>query len=580
MRRHARLGLFAVAAVLLACGDDLGPRVPAAIAVTPAAPAVALEGTLQLEAAVVDASGREIGGHAVAFASSDTTVLTVSGDGLLTSTGGVGTSLITVESEDLTVTVEAEVVFPPSSLIVRPRSLVLDTEEQGALRFTVTEQNGKPLPAAEVSFRSSDPEILRLELAEFDNTLLFITALAEGSATLTVTSGEMSVEVPVTVGRIPGFVQVTPHDLALLPGSSQQVTAELFDRTGDPLDAPGPFTWASSNEGVVSVSPAGMVTSVGPEGAAVVTATVDTFTDTLRVFVGTVPAGELLAHVEFWQASGVTLMEDGRYFVGGDATLAGGTLPDFSLPVQIPVSTGQVTDIVVNSDGTRAYLMLGGWASGVVVMDLTTNTQIDFIDVNLGRSWAGAISADGTVLTVGTDAGYERFDIATKRSLGGSTLGWVGKITRHPSQPLLYASGSAGVLEIDDRSGQIIRRFPGDVTGHVVTPDAKRLYTVSFDNGIGVWNLETGEQEPTVGSVWGWDVTLSPDGKFLYVILRSDHIVGNSRLYIVDPVSGTEVREVVLGGLTNRITMSPDGIAIITNEASVGGVPGWIDFVR
>jgi hypothetical protein len=197
MRPYARSGLLAVAAaVLLGCSDGLGPRVPAAIAVTPAAPEVLIDGTLQLEAAVVDASGREIGGHAIAFESSDTTVLTVNAGGLLTSAGYFGASLIIMTSGDLTATVEAGVVLPPSTLFVRPGSLELDTEEQGSLSFTVTQENDKPLPAAEVSFQSSDPAILRLELAEWDNHLLFITPLSEGSATVTLTSGAMTAARP------------------------------------------------------------------------------------------------------------------------------------------------------------------------------------------------------------------------------------------------------------------------------------------------------------------------------------------------------------------------------------------------
>lgn len=581
MRRHPRVGLPAVAvAVLLGCGDDLGPRLPAAIAVTPAAPEVPIDGTLQLEAAVVDASGREIGGHPLSFASSDTTILTVSGDGLLTATRRTGSSQITVESGDLLATVAAEVVLPPSTLIVYPRSLELDTGELSAIDFLVTEKNGKALPAAEVAFRSSDPTVVQVGMSEDGGNAILVTALAIGSATVTLTGGELTAEVPVTVGRIPSFLRVSPRDLALLPGGSEQATAVLHDRTGEPLEPTTPILWSSSDEAVVTVTPTGVVTSVGAEGTAVVTATADTFSSALRVFVGTAPAGELLARVEHEWAAGLALAADGRYFVGGNATFARGTLPDFALPVGVPISDGQVTDIVLNADVTRAYLILGGFQERVLVMDLTTNTEVGAIDVGLGGSWSGALSADGSVLTVGTSAGFERIDLATGRSLGGTATGFVYEITRHPSRPLLYASGAAGVLEIDDRSGAIVRRFRGDVQGHAVSPDARRLYAARSGGGIGVWNLETGEEEPVVGSIFGTDVTVSPDGRFLYVIRRSSHIVGNSRLYIVDPVSGTAVREVVLGGLTNRIAMSPDGIAIISNEGAVFGEVGWVDFVR
>jgi WD40 repeat protein len=566
---------------MLDCGDDLGPRVPAAIAVAPGAPRVLVAGTLQLEATVVDASGREIAGHTVTFESSDTTVLTVDGSGLLTSRGTTGTSLITLASGDLTAIVEARVVLPPSSIVVSPRSLELDTEEQQGLSFTVTETNGVPLPGAEVTFENSDPSILRLESPDWAGNVLFVTGLAPGSATVTLTSGELTVEVAVTVGRFPSSVAITPADLVLSPGGSQQVTAALLDRTGEALEAPSPFTWSSSDQAVVTVSPSGVVASVGSEGWALITATVDTFTATLRVFVGTPPAGEMLARVELPWAAGLALTADGQYFVGGNDVFARGALPDFALPVQVPVGDAQVTDILVNADATRAYLVLGSFGSAVIVMDLTTNAEVDRIPVNLGSAWAVALSADGSVLTVGTFNGYERIDLTTKRSLGGTAPGYVSKLTHHPSKPLLYASGEAGVLELDDKSGEVVRRFRGRVNGHVLSPDGKRLYTIGTGGGgIGVWNLETGAQEPSVGSVWGTDLTISPDGRFLYVIYGSSHIVGNSRLYIVDPASGTELREVVTGGLAIRIAMSADGIAVISNEGAVAGELGWVDFVR
>jgi len=56
--------------------------------------------------------------------------------------------------------------------------------------------------------------------------------------------------------------------------------------------------------------------------------------------------------------------------------------------------------------------------------------------------------------------------------------------------------------------------------------------------------------------------------------------VGGSHLYLVDPVSGVELREVVLGGLARRIEMSADGIAVISNEGATAEELGWVDFVR
>jgi hypothetical protein len=51
----ARLPLLLAPAVLLACGDGLGPNDPAAIIITPEEPRVVIGQTLQLTATVVDA---------------------------------------------------------------------------------------------------------------------------------------------------------------------------------------------------------------------------------------------------------------------------------------------------------------------------------------------------------------------------------------------------------------------------------------------------------------------------------------------------------------------------------------------
>lgn len=578
MTRLARAS-FLAATLLLACGEDLGPRVPAAIVVTPAAPRVAPTETLQLSASVVDVAGRRIDGQTVTFRSSDETVLTVDGTGLLTAVASTGTARITAAIGDITAEVEAAVAFPPSSLLVSPRSLDLDLGEQGSFKVTVTDANGQPVLDAQFTFESSDPAIVLAEPSQFLPEYISVTGLSLGTATLTVTSGSLSADVPLAVKAIPRFALVTPSSLVLSSGASQQATAALISRSGDELDLPSPFTWSSSNEAVVTVSSSGMVQSVGPEGSAIITATVDTFTDELGVFVGTPPAGEKVAQLEVEPAGGLAVTADGRFFVAGRGNFVGGQLPDFAFAFQVPTDGFIADEVVVNQAGTRAYLI--GLPPGVVVVDLVTHAVVDVIPVHFGSSaYTGALSDDGSILTVGTNQGVERIDLASKASLGGAATGGVGKITHHPSRPLLYASGADGVLELDDRSGAIIRRFAGQSEGgHVVSPDGTRLYAVSFSGeGVRVWNLETGAPERTLPDLPGTDVAISSDGRFLYV-LHSGFDFEN-RLYIADVASGARLREVVLGGLARRIAVSLDGTAIITNENSVGDAPGWVDFVR
>jgi len=572
---------FLAAVLLAACGEDLGPRVPAAIVVTPSSPRVVPADTLRLTATVVDAAGEPIVGHTVTFRSSDETVLTVDDAGLLTSVGPTGAARITAASGDITAEVEAAVALPPSSVVVSPRSVTLNPVEQTSLAVTVTDANAQLVPGAPFTFESSDPTVVRVEPSQFLPDYIDVIAVGVGAATVTVTSGGLSTDVPVTVKRIPFHALVMPTSLVLSPGGAQQATAALIDRAGAEMDLGEPFTWSSSNEAVITVSQSGMVTSVGPEGSAIITATVDTFTARLGVFVGTPPAGEKLAKVELDPAVGAAVTPDGRYFVSTDGNFVGGQLPAFAFSFQTP--TGQAgNEVVVNPAGTRAYVI--GTHPGVIVVDLATHTVVDSIPVHMGGdfngSLSGALSEDGSILTVGTRLGFEVIDVATKASLGGAAVGPVVKVTHHPTRPLLYASGRAGVLELDDRSGAIIRRFSApDVEGHVVSPDGARVYAVTFSNGgVRVWNLETGTPEPTRSDIRGTDVAISPDGRFLYSILGAFDV--ENTLTILDAASGAVLREVVLGGLARRVVVAPDGTAIITNETQEGGVPGWVDFVR
>jgi DNA-binding beta-propeller fold protein YncE len=220
---------------------------------------------------------------------------------------------------------------------------------------------------------------------------------------------------------------------------------------------------------------------------------------------------------------------------------------------------------------------------GVIVVDLATNAVVDSIPVHLGVDYdgaqSGAFSADGSILTVGTRVGFEVIDLASKKSLGGTTVGFVGKLIHHPSRPVLYAPSQTGMFELDEKSGAIIRRFPGGgYDGAVVSPDGATLYAVAFGGeGAAVWDLATGALTRTLGGIEGTDMAISPDGRFLYVIRGGFDF--DNRLRIYDAASGTMVRNVSLGGLTRRLALAADGTAIITNENSTGE-PGWVDFVR
>ncbi len=576
MVKHMRGALLLAAASLLACGGDLGPRVPANIVVTPEDPEVLLNGTLQLEATLVDANGREVDGGAITFRSSADTILTVDETGLLTPAGRLGSARIIAGSGDLTGEVEATVVLPQSALVVTPASLELDTGEGAGLTPILTDANGQPVADAGVTFAVGNAQVATVAVSE---GVGLVHALAVGTTIVTASAGGMTTEVPVTVTRVATMLTVTPGSLVLPPGTSQQVTAALHDRTGDEMDLLEPFTWTSSNDAVATVSETGMITSVGPEGSAVITASTDTFTATVGVFVGTPPALEMVGRTPIDWAEGVAVTQAGRYYVAGFNTFATGTLPGQTFSAELTVN-GDGSDVVLNPTLTRAYVANLQFENGegVGVVDLTTSTVVDSIPIRLGIPWSLGLSGLGTVLTVGTSDGIELIDLSTNRSLGAKTIGFVNEFVHHPLRPVLYASTGGAVLELDDRTGEILRRFPGEADALAVTRDGLTLYTVTWFGGtLAVWNLDTGLEERRVRSVGGRDLALSPDEKFLYVLFSSNHVVGGSKLYVVDPGSGALVQTLTLGGLAGRLAVAGDGTIIATNQ---GGEVGWVDFIR
>jgi uncharacterized protein YjdB len=185
--------LILLTPVLLVACDDQGPRTPADLVVTPNMPQVPMGGTRQLTATVVDADGRAIDGEAVTFESAEPDVVMVSDGGLLTSVGSLDTVTITATSGDLAAEVEAEVVPPPSSLVVSPSSLRLAVGEAVQLYIIVTDEHGDSIPDAELVLETDNAAVASVSV---DGV---VRGMRSGLATVYVISGEHRRDIAVAV---------------------------------------------------------------------------------------------------------------------------------------------------------------------------------------------------------------------------------------------------------------------------------------------------------------------------------------------------------------------------------------------
>ena len=109
-----------------------------------------------------------------------------------------------------------------------------------------------------------------------------VTSVADGSATITATSGSASGTASVTVAQAAVRIELSDTLLSFLAlGDTTRLTATVKDAAGSVI-VDATVTWTTSAANVATVSSTGLVTSVA-DGTATLTATSGTASDTASV---------------------------------------------------------------------------------------------------------------------------------------------------------------------------------------------------------------------------------------------------------------------------------------------------------
>lgn len=142
----------------------------------------------------------------------------------------------------------------------------------------VFDQNNAVMSDATVVWSSSDASVATVSAQGL------VTAVANGSATVTARSGSVSASVPVSVMQSAGSIVIEPSSAILMSlGETVQLSASVLDGNGQPVSG-AVVAWESSDSAVATVSEAGLVTAVG-NGSATITARSGSASATITVTV-------------------------------------------------------------------------------------------------------------------------------------------------------------------------------------------------------------------------------------------------------------------------------------------------------
>ena len=261
------------------------------VVVSPPSVTVATGDTLRLSAEALDANGHPVAGVEFAWSSSDASVATVDGSGLVTGVGAGGAE-IAAASSGVTGRAALSVETPaPATVTVAPDTVsFMALGDTARLSAEVLDQFGRTLPGAAVSWTSADASV-----AAVDSTGL-VTAAGAGATTVTATADSVSGSAAVTVMQSAGSVVVSPPSATVAPGDTVRLSAEALDANGHPV-AGAEFAWSSSDASVATVDGSGLVTGVA-EGSATVRAVAGDARGTAEITVANPDRAALVALYE------------------------------------------------------------------------------------------------------------------------------------------------------------------------------------------------------------------------------------------------------------------------------------------
>jgi hypothetical protein len=242
--------------------------------------------TVQASSSVKDSSGAIVP-VPVAWTTSNAAVATVGPTGLIAAVGP-GAATITATAGAVSGVLTMTAAIRPAAILVTPSSYIMADGLSAAFSAVAVDALGHVLPTPTIDWAVADSTAAQFRSGSalrntFRGPRVLVDGRKDGLTTLTASAAGVSTTVTLDVRvRTIVLVQVFGVSKNLIAGDVVQAEVAVKDNSAQIV--PFPVAWTTSNAAVATVSPAGLITAVGP-GAVTITATSAAASGSLQITV-------------------------------------------------------------------------------------------------------------------------------------------------------------------------------------------------------------------------------------------------------------------------------------------------------
>lgn len=439
------LALATVGAV--ACTESVPPTPVASLRIQPPADSFFLgrsTASVPFTVTLLDANGTEIrDGRPITYSSQSPTLFTVdSKTGVLTGKGiGAGAFRATVDGRFIEAAVK--IIHAVDRVQLNTGDFTLNVGSTRQLIPNLVSADGFAISGRAITYGSSNPNVASV------TTGGLVTAVTEGTATLTVTVEGKVASVVVTVARESvASIQLTPPVAPLMRlGGQLQVTATPRNAANQPLTG-RIVTWFTNNPTVATVTQQGLVAAVGV-GQTTITAESEGRTAQMQVTVTLIPVGS----VSFTQTTDTLVPNDQKQFNPVVRDTAGAVIT--SLLGRSVTYTPSNSLLISTSTAASGVIVSAQSSVGTATVTATVDNVSTTVPLTIRVAQIGEVTISPSAATVAVGSSVQL--TVTVKDENGNVI--------TVNRPFIgYSSNATAVATVPSTGGQVVTvtaRAPG-----------------------------------------------------------------------------------------------------------------------